>query len=428
MSLASNGAWRAFWNLGLRVANAGFALLAILLLRKVAPISDAADFVLALIIIAIAVQLVAVPIGQDLIRAFASGNPSSGFAAHLRVAFLRALVAVAAIWVFGVLAAERLFPTRPELGLLLTMLLPTVITGTISLVLGHGYAARKNMLGFLVGQGMVNNLLSCSYLGAIWAGVGPQRFDAHIYLGLLVFTGAAVACGMILHQRFSQLGAQADSDRAPSPAWHIRSGALFSATALNTLVQQAPTLLIGMLSDATFVVQFYIIQRFAAQFALISSSVSIQFVPDMMAAFAASQPETSAGQVLARYRSVNLGFGLAAVLAYAALCVTFLYLVTDAALWPTTMLIVAFLFIPSGFAAICGIAGPTLVAARREWVLSLAFGANLGLIGLAFAANALLSPVGVVAAFGAAQLAAVAIQYFYIRRYLHLDILLGPRT
>lgn len=421
---------QSFCNLWLKIINAAVALINILLLREVVSISLAADLIIAQVICTIAIQLVSTPIGQDLIRDSARENFGNENSGHLRLVLFRALFALGIAGSFGLLFARWVFPDREYLGMLLIVLSPTILTGSIALLFGHFYATKKSMLGFVLGQGFLTNLSACLYLGAVWFDVLPRGFSNQGYVGILLIVGTAVALGMLAHIWLSHIGRSfiRNTFRSVLPSKTVKSNFLLIATILSVLVQQMPALLMGGSPDPAFVVQFILVQRFATQFALISNSISIQFVPDMMAAFASAEPKVMASQVLHRFRQVNLTFGLAAIFGYAAICTLFLYEVTEPQLWNVTVYTLVCLFLPNMVTAICGFSGPTLVAARKDWILCLAFGVNLIIIFIGFLGREFTSSTFfIVIAFGVAQLVSTGAQYIYIRRRLGLDIVMGNR-
>jgi hypothetical protein len=419
---------RVSYNLLLKVSNAGLALLSLLLLRSVAPIDTAASLMLAFALVTIFTQLIAVPLGQDLIRNLAGRDGVTGTSRYLRATLWRATVAVFLVALFGQFGAEYLFPRRTDLGTFVTLLSSSIIPGSVSLLLGHARVLQKDMLGFVIGQGLPVNLIICVLLAGFWLGLFPIEFSPHLYIGALISSNTVVGVGLYLQHRTNIRRSDATRQKRSTAAIHaINSRTLAAATSLNTLLQHAPAPIIGMFSDAEFVVQVVLVQRFSAQFALISNAINIQFIPGVMRAFADPSPKNSAIEILAQYKKINLSFGMPAIMGYAFACAGFLYLVTTPGFWPTSLLIVLCLFIPNGLAALCGISGPVLLAAKRESLLILAFGTSLMIIGTAFLARSWLNEIGIVFAIGLAQLAPVMIQYSYIRQRLGLDIILGGR-
>lgn len=431
MTMHAGGLLRMSLNLGLKVANAGLALLAVLLLREVAPIATAADLVLAQVIAMTAVQLVALPLGQDLLRHLSASDGMPNGLEHLRLAVLRGGLSALVTCGLGLFATEWLFPGRSGLRIFLLAYAPLVISGCVALVLGHARASRTDMFGFVVGQGLIVNLAASAYLGALLIGVGGTGFSTGTYLMLINAASALVAGAMAWQdiRRSRQAIASGASDEPPcEPRPPVRTKALAAATTLGILLQQLPTPLVGMRADADFVVQFFLVQRFAAQFALISNAMTIQFVPRLMRAFAAEtvhRARNAAAVVLAEYRKDNLRFGLPGILAYGLCCAMFLHQVTPPALWPVTRMIILCLFLPGALAALLGLAGPTLVAARREAALAMSFASGLAVLALAFVTQPLLSLIGLSAMIGGAQLLTVMLQYLLIRRLLGLDIAKG---
>lgn len=432
MTMHTSGLFRVSLNLGLKVANAGLALLAVLLLREVAPIATAADLVLAQVIAMTAAQLVALPLGQDLLRHLSASDGVPNALEHLRLAVLRGGLSALLTCGVGMFATEWLFPGRGGLRTFLLAYAPLVMSGCIALVLGHVRASRKDMFGFIIGQGLIVNLASSAYLGALLIGVGGTGFSTGTYLVLINAASALVAGAMawrdIRHSRRA-IASGASEEPLFEPRPPVRTKALAGATTLGILVQQLPTPLVGMCADADFVVQFFLVQRFAAQFALISNAMTIQFVPRLMRAFVAAETEhrarNAAAFVLAEYRKVNLRFGLPGILVYGLCCAMFLHQVTPPALWPVTRMVILCLFLPSALAALLGLAGPTLVAARRETALAMSFASGLAVLALAFVAQPLLSLTGISAMIGGAQFLTVMLQYLLIRRLVGLDIAMG---